>query len=156
MPALLRDVLIGLLAVAVQWLVLGRLRLWGAYPDVVLLYVTWLGLRHGRRYGSVAGFGLGFLMDAVYGTWGVHMFVKTLVGFLVGLFPAGERETLIILPNQALAGGFVVALLHNGLFVIFLALQTGTPTPFLVFALWLGSAAYTAVVAMLLSLFTTS
>ena len=33
-------------------LVLGRLQLWGAYPDAVLLYVAWLGLRQGRRIGA--------------------------------------------------------------------------------------------------------
>ena len=153
MPFVVRHMLVGLLVVALQWLVLGRLRLWGAYPDVVLLYVAWLGLRHGRRAGSVAGFSLGFLMDAVYGTWGIHMFVKTLEGFLVGLFPANERETLLILPQQAFIGGLVIALLHNGLLVIFLVLLSQARSLYMVTALWLGSALYTAVVGTIAALF---
>ncbi len=153
MPLVLRHVLIGLAIVAVQWLVLGRLSLWGAYPDAVLLYVAWLGLRYGRRPGTIAGFSLGLLLDAIYGTWGLHMFVKTLVGFLVGLFPASERETLLIQPQQAFLGGFVLALLHNGLFVTFVALQAGTRNLSMVFSLWLGSALYTAFLSALASLF---
>ncbi len=152
MPSLVRQALIGVLVVLVQWLVLGRLRLWGAYPDAVLLFVAWMGLRHGRQAGAVTGFGMGLLMDVIYGTWGIHMFVKTLVGFLVGLFPANERETLLILPQQAFVGSLVIALLHNGLLVLFLALEAGTRNSFLIGALWLGSALYTAILGTLASL----
>lgn len=153
MPSLVRVILVGFLVFLLQWFVLARLRIFGAYPDAVLLYVAWMGLRNGRLAGSVAGFSLGLLLDAVYGTWGIHMFVKTLVGFLVGLFPANERETLLIQPQQALIGALVIALVHNGLFVSLLALDTGARNLFLVTVLWLGSAVYTAFVGTLASLF---
>lgn len=155
MPFLVRQILLGFLVFLLQWFVLGRLRIFGAYPDAVLLYVAWLGLRHGRLAGSVGGFSLGLLLDAVYDTWGIHMFVKTLVGFLVGLFPANERETLLIQPQQALIGALVIALVHNGLFVSLLALDASVRNTFMVTALWLGSAAYTAFVGTLASLFAT-
>ena len=155
MPLTVRRILIGALVVALQWFVMGRLQIWGAFPDVVLLYVAWLGLRHGRLAGSVSGFATGLAMDAIYGTWGVHMFVKTLVGFLVGLFPASERETLLILPQQAFLGALVIALLHNGLLVALLALQSGTRTAFLITVLWLGSSFYTSLVGTLAALFNT-
>jgi hypothetical protein len=92
-------------------------------------------------------------MDALYGMWGIHMFVKTLVGFLIGLFPIGERNSLTIAPQQAFFGGFVIALLHNGLLVIFLVLLAGTRNTFMITALWIGSAAYTATVGTIASLF---
>lgn len=155
MPLLARRVLVGIVIIALQWLILGRLQIWGAYPDVVLLYVAWVGVRHGRLVGSVAGFGLGFLLDFIAGTWGVHMFVKTLVGFLVGLFPANERETLLILPRQAFVGALVIALLHNGLMVFLMALQSGTRTSFLIWGLWIGSSLYTSILGTLASLFST-
>lgn len=153
MPLSARRVLIGLLLVALQWVVLGRLRILGAYPDAVLLYVAWLALREGRVTGMVAGFLLGFLMDWTYDTWGVHMFVKTLTGFLVGLFPASDRETLLIRPQQAFLGGLVIALLHNGLQVIFMAAQTGSRSPATLTAVWVGSALYTGFLALLATLF---
>lgn len=154
MPALLRHVLTGSLVLAVQWLILGRLQLWGAYPDLVLLYLTWIALRFGRMPGMLSGFGLGLVMDALYGTWGIHAFTKTLIGFLVGLFPAEDRTKITVRPQQVFAGGLVIALLHNGLQVIFYALQAGTRNTFMIFALWLGSALYTALVGTVASLFT--
>src|SRR5690625_7132407 len=125
MPQLTRQLILGAIVFLVQWLVLGRLQICGAYPDIVLLFVAWLGIRNGRLSGSAGGFVLGFLLDAVYQTWGIHMFVKTLVGFLVGLFPANERETLLILPMQACLGALVVALVHNGLLLMLPELGTG-------------------------------
>lgn len=148
-----RSELIGVGAFLLQWLVLGRLEIYGSFPDLVLLYVAWYALHQGRRRASLLGFGLGLAMDAVYGTWGIHMFVKTLVAFLLGMFAADERDPLRIQPPQAFAGGLVVALLHNGLYVTLLALHTSASTNVLVYALWLGSALYTAVVAAIGALF---
>jgi cell shape-determining protein MreD len=93
-------------------------------------------------------------MDAAYGTWGIHMFVKTLVGFFVGRFAIEDRKPLLIQPQQALLGALAIAILHNGLLVILLALQTNATNQFLIYGLWLGSAAYTAAVAYIASLFT--
>ena len=42
MLPVLRIVGYGLGVVLLQWLVFGRLQLWGAYPDVVLLFVAFL------------------------------------------------------------------------------------------------------------------
>lgn len=140
-------------AFALQWLVAGRLRLWGTYPDVVLLFLAWYALQEGRRRATLTGCGLGLALDAAYGTWGIHTFVKTLVGFLVGQFAVDEHTPLIIQPQQALLGSLVLALLHNGLLVALLALQTQATTEFLLYGLWLGSAAYTAAVGGLASLF---
>lgn len=152
MPPFVRTVVLGLGVVAAQWLVFGRLRLWGSYPDAVLLYVAWLGLRQGRRIGAFGGFSVGFLLDVIYDTWGLHTLIKTIVGFSLGMFPSAEREALLILPRQAFLGGLVIALVQNGVLVILLALQTGTSDTFLVTGLWLGSALYTAVVGTLAAL----
>ena len=148
-----RRLLAALGVFALQWLVLGRLRIYGTYPDAVMLFLTWYALHEGRRRGTLIGFGLGAAMDAVYGTWGVHLLVKTLVGFAVGSFAVDERKPLLIQPQQALLGSLAIALLHNGLLVILLALQTEATNSFLIYGLWLGSAAYTAGVAYVTSLF---
>jgi rod shape-determining protein MreD len=149
--SLIRPVLIGLVVVAMQWLILGRLRFFGAYPDAMLLYVAWVGFYYGRLAGTVGGFLMGFCFDAIYGTWGIHMFVKTVVGFSIGLFSDTEREARIQLV-QAIVGGVVVALVHNGLVLIVEALQAGTINRFMVF-IWLGSTVYTAVVGAIATLF---
>ena len=149
MPSPLRRVAAAAGIFLVQWLVLGRLSVYGSMPDAVLLFVAWSALHTNRRAGALMGFGLGFVMDVVYGTWGTHMLVKTIVGFLLGTFALDERESLLIQPQQAFLGSLVIALLHNGLLVTLLALQTTATNNFLVSALWLGSAVYTAAVGTL-------
>lgn len=150
----LRRLLFAAGVFALQWLILGRLRIYGTYPDGVMLFLTWYALHEGRKRGTATGFALGLAMDAVYGTWGIHMFVKTLVGFFVGRFSIDERKPLLIQPQQALLGALAIAILHNGLLVILLALQTEATNAFLVYGLWLGSAVYTAAVAYVAALFT--
>ncbi|MFO8098289.1 MAG: rod shape-determining protein MreD [Salinibacter sp.] len=153
MPLFVRRLLVALGVFVLQWLILGRLRLWGTYPDAVLLFLSWYALRAGRQRGTLIGFGLGVLMDVAYGTWGIHMFVKTLVGFGIGSFAIDERTSLLIRPLQAFLGSLAVALLHNGLLVVLLALQTESTSAFLMYGLWLGSAAYTALVGYVAALF---
>lgn len=148
-----RRLLIAAGVFVLQWLLLSRLRIYGSYPDGVMLFLTWYALHEGRQRGTLTGFVLGAAMDATLGTWGVHMFVKTLVGFFAGGFAIEDRKPLLIQPQQAFLGGLVIALLHNGLLVILLALQTNATNTFLISALWLGSTAYTAAVAYIGALF---
>ena len=56
--------------------------------------------------------------------------------------------------HRVSTGALVIALVHNGLMVMLLALGTGARNTFMVAALWLGSALYTAVVGTIVSLFT--
>ncbi|SHK17663.1 rod shape-determining protein MreD [Rhodothermus profundi] len=149
---MLRVALGGLLVVLLQWLVLNRLLLWGAYPDAVLLFVAYLGLAYGRRAGLIGGFASGLLLDALLDSWGLHALAKSLIGFLVGLFALEEPEAFRPTLGQAFLGGLVLALVHNGLLVALLALAAGTRTAFMVEALWLGSALYTAFLSALVVL----
>lgn len=149
MPVSFRRISIAVAAVAGQWLILGRLSIYGSTPDFVLLFLAWYALQTNRRAGAVMGFGLGAALDIIYGTWGTHMFVKTLLGFLLGSFAIDDRQALLIQPYQAFLGSLVLALLHNGLLITFLALQTSATNHFLIASLWFGSAVYTAFVGTL-------
>ena len=60
MGDLLRLLFIGTVIVTLQWLFFGRLDLWGATPDVVLLFVVWVAVRYGQITGTIAGFSGGF------------------------------------------------------------------------------------------------
>jgi rod shape-determining protein MreD len=147
MPVILRNILVGLGVLLVQWFIVGRLRIWGAYADIVLIFLTLQALRYGRLAGALSGFGLGLALDVIYGTWGIQMFAKTLVGFVIGLFADDERGAPYFTPGQALVGMLVISLLHNGVMVVFHALESGTRNLFMIAALWIGSSVYTAVVA---------
>ena len=149
MPFLLRRVGAGLGVVLLQWLVFQRLGLWGVVPDVVLLFVALVAIRQGRLAGAVAGFSAGLLMDVLTNPqmFGINALVKTLIGFVVGLFRSDQGENTRVAAPQAFLGGLVVATVHNGLVTILLALDQGTRTPFLIAGVWIGGALYTAVVA---------
>lgn len=140
-------------ALLLQWLFFGRLWILGTFPDVVLLFVAWVALRRGRLSGSTAGFFTGFALDAIYGSWGIQMFVKAVTGFLVGLLASQERESFFRYPHQAFVGALVVALVHNGMLVLLLSLQSGSRTANLVTELWIGCALYTAIVALIAAMF---
>ncbi len=155
MPKLVRLVLLGLGVVLLQWLVFNHLVLWGAYADVVLLFVALQALRYGRVVGTLTGFVCGLLMDLVsVGTpFGLFMTLKTLIGFVAGVFRSEQGEGLRLHPPQASAGAFVVTLVHNGLMIIILALGEETRNVLLITGLWIGAAVYTAAVAFVGALF---
>ena len=154
MPYVLRQVALGLGVVLLQWL-LSHLTLWGAWPDVVLLFVAYVALRRGRVAGAVAGFTAGLAMDLLVNpaTLGLNAVLKTLLGFVIGLFRSDQGEHLRLSPIQAFLGALMVAIVHNGLMTIVLALEQDTRTPFLIFGLWIGSSVYTAIVALAGALF---
>lgn len=157
MPYVLRQVALGLAVVLLQWLVFDKLPLWGVRPDVVLLYVALVALKRGRAAGAVAGFGAGLLMDLLVNPamlW-LNAMLKTLMGFVIGLFRSDQGENLRVDPPQAFLGALIVAVVHNGLMTIVLALDQETRNLFLIFGLWIGAALYTAVVALVGSLFRT-
>ena len=143
----------GLIAVLLQWLFFGRLMIWGAYPDVVLLYVVVIALRTGRLPGALTGFATGFFLDAVYGTWGIQIMVKTIMGFITGLVASGESGSVLRSPVRSMAVGFVVALVHNGILLLLILLQSGVRAGHLILELWIGCTVYTALVAFMASLF---
>ena len=147
------HLLLAPLVLLLQWLVFSRLKLWGAYPDIVLLYAAWFALRHGRMPGALMGFVLGLTMDALYGTWGMHAMVKTLTSFMLGFFHLPDEE-FRIRPSQTMLGSFLLSLIHNGLLVLLYAFQTRAQTSFLLWALWLGSSLYTALIGGFFSLLT--
>lgn len=154
MPNVLRLAAIGLAVVLLQWF-LSHLELWDVWPDVVLLYVAYVALRRGRMAGAATGFGTGLAMDFLVTpeVMGINTILKTLMGFVVGLFQSESGEYLRLTPIQAFVGALVIAVVHNGLMTIVLALDQNTRTPFLIFGLWLGGALYTSVAALVASLF---
>jgi rod shape-determining protein MreD len=153
MPVLLRQVPLALGVVLLQWLVFGRLQVFGAFPDVVLLYVAYIGLRFGRVPGAVAGFGTGLLLGAAYGMWGSQMLVKTVMGFVAGQFQTQGTEAPSLGPVRTFGGALALALVHNGFLAVILALEHSTRTAeYLIGAFWVGSAVLTAVVAVLWTL----
>lgn len=155
MPAPIRQVLIGLGVVLAQWLVFSHLKVWGVVPDAVLIYVAVVALRYGRVPGAVAGFAAGLAMDFLLfgGAVGLGTFIKTGLGFVIGIFRSDRGEMLRFDPVTAFVGALVLALVHNGLWIITTLLVEDTRTVWDALGFWLGGALYTAVLALTGALF---
>ena len=155
MPAPLRQVLIGLGVVLAQWLVFSHLKIWGVIPDAVLLYVAVVALRYGRVPGAIAGFAAGLAMDFLVfpGFVGLGALIKTILGFTIGIFRSERGEMLRFDPVTAFVGALVLATVHNGIWVITTMLVEDTRTLFAALGVWIGGAFYTAVLALVGSLF---
>ena len=143
----------GTIAVALQWLFFGRIGLWGTTPDVVLLFVLWTAVRYGRIYGALTGFFAGFMLDAIYGLWGIHMFVKTLIGFLIGLLNVINNEVFERSVRRIVEVTLIVSLAQNGLMTLFITIQQAGEAQYLVWQLFLGCTLYTTVVAFVIATF---
>ncbi|MDP4013726.1 MAG: rod shape-determining protein MreD [Candidatus Nanopelagicales bacterium] len=76
-----------LVAALVQTVVLSRLPLPGAVPDLTLVVLVGLAMAAGSSFGAYSGFGAGLLLDVLppaAGTLGVTALALTLVGWLAG------------------------------------------------------------------------
>ena len=74
-----------LLALLVQATVLGRFRICGARPDLMIICVTFFGLFLGRRAGLETGLAAGVLTDLFsLDYFGINIFVYGATGLLAG------------------------------------------------------------------------
>lgn len=116
---------ISLAVVLVQTILVPFLAIGMIVPDIVLIWVVYLGITRGHIAGSTAGFALGLLLDVLAGNdgmLGLSAFTRTLAGFLAG-YTYNENKTLQTLSSSRFplivsAAGLVHHLLY---FVIFLA-----------------------------------
>ena len=124
MRRIFTDILITLVVVLLQTTVARFLAIGGLPPDIVLLWVVYLSLRHGAIAGTAAGFFAGLAVDMLSGAdgmLGLAALSKTVAGFAAGYF-YNDNKTLQTLGSYRfiLIAAFA-ALLHNLIyFAIFL------------------------------------
>jgi rod shape-determining protein MreD len=112
-PRVLLAAVVVCTALVVQLGVLGRLRLPGADPDVVLVVVVAMALSWGPLGGALVGFGAGLLIDVVPPadhSAGRVALTLTLVGYLAGLLQAEATRSALV-PLAAVAVAAVAAVL---------------------------------------------
>lgn len=79
----LRTLLYGLGIVAIQVVLFRNLRVFEAEVDLVLIYILWVCTRRTRTEALLFAALFGFLQDAFTDLWGLHMFSKTLIVFIL-------------------------------------------------------------------------
>ncbi|MDZ7690015.1 MAG: rod shape-determining protein MreD [Balneolaceae bacterium] len=151
----LKDFGIGLGFLGLQIVMFRHLRIWDMQPDLIVIYLLWLISKSNRTACLFVAGGLGLLQDAMLDLWGLNMFSKTLMTFMVyNYMPRKENMRLLIW--QIFLIVLAAALVHN---IIFLGLSVSVEhytAEHLFWKQWIGNAIYTAVVASFIHLFRTS
>lgn len=147
----LRDLLAGLLMLALQIVLFRHLQIAGAESDLVLLYLIWL-CGHKSRTEAILYAGLfGLLQDAMTDLWGLHTFSKTLLIFVVYNYLNKISETRFMV-WQVFLIVLVMAFLHNLILVSlssFIELYSGA---YLFWSMLVAGSLYTALIGSFLYL----
>ncbi len=108
----LRLLLYGLGIVAIQIILFRHLRIFGAQSDLILIFVLWLCTNKSKTYCLLLAAFLGFFQDAMTDLWGLNLFTKTLLVFILhGYLNRISKNRLIFW--QVLLIIYFSALLHN-------------------------------------------
>src|SRR5690625_4972067 len=79
----LRLFLYGIFLFAIKLVLLRHLQIFGATADLVLVYIVWLCIRRDKSLCLIYATIFGLLTDAYTDLWGLHMFSKTLLVFIL-------------------------------------------------------------------------
>jgi len=108
----LRLFLYGLGIVAIQVILFRHLRIFGAQADLVLIFVLWICTKKDKTFCLLLAASLSFMQDAMTDLWGLNMFSKTLLVFILhGYFNRISQNRLIFW--QVFLIIFSSAMLHN-------------------------------------------
>lgn len=79
----IRQILIGFGIVGIQTILLRHLEIFGAVADLVLVFLLWICTKRAKTDALLFAAFLGFLQDAMTDLWGLHMFSKILLVFIL-------------------------------------------------------------------------
>ena len=146
-----RNILLIVLALFLQTSWIEALAIWDLKPDMVVLVIVLAGITSGQIEATLLGFFSGFLLD-IYAPpeWmGLNALAYSLVGFAVGY----SRVGVVAEDVQVQAAIFFLSsLLHNVIYFVIYAISDPLNIGFLLIRYGLGTAIYTALVGLGLSL----
>lgn len=147
----LRLILIGLGFVGIQTVILRHLKIFGAEADLVLIFILWICAKQPKTEALLFAAVLGFLQDALTDLWGLHMFSKTLLVFILhGYLNRISKNRFI--SWQVFLLILLAAFIHNLIFFsvsLFSGLYTSGPV---LWSLLVISSVFTSVVGSFLHL----
>ena len=147
-----RDLLFGVIFVFLDVLFFSHLTVFGLQVDPLLFYILWLIPRYDRLPLLLITAVLAFLQDAAFDYWGMMMFSKTLLIFVI-FNPVKARAENQLLIWQIFIFIFSAAIIHNLVFYMLASFFIAYAANFSPFILVLGNAIYTAIVGCLIYIF---
>ncbi len=94
-------------------------------PDLLLIWIVFIGLKCGQIPGTLYGFGIGLIFDLVTGGFiGLSSLSKSMGGFIAGYFYNENRTEILLGSYKFLLIILTVSVIHN--FIYFLIFTQGT------------------------------
>jgi rod shape-determining protein MreD len=78
--------------ILVQEFGLSHLSIFGVSPDLVTIFLAFIGVTIGQRTGMSFGFAAGIVTGILSGHMGLHMLARTFEGFIAGYFHIPEES----------------------------------------------------------------
>ncbi|MEX0722566.1 MAG: rod shape-determining protein MreD [Gracilimonas sp.] len=147
-----KDILIGFIFIFAEVLIFQHLSFIGATPDPLLLYVLWLAMKYDRLKLVLIVAGLSLVQDALFDFWGLNMFSKTLLCFMIFNFVNRRKENRLLL-WQIFVVILIASILHNLFFLALASFIDAYATGFSPIIFILGSSLYTALIGTMLFIF---
>ncbi len=105
----------GLAVVLIQVMLLRHLQIFGAAPDLVLVFLLWLCTKYNRTTVLLYAAFLGLMQDALIDLWGIHMFSKTFMILILHTYLNRISKNKFIF-WQVVVIVLIAALIHNLVF----------------------------------------
>lgn len=151
----IRDIIWGVIFVIIQVVLVRHLRIFNTYPDIIWVFVLWLATSRERMYTVLMTAGLAFMQDALLDLWGLHMFSKVFVVFILYNFlPRTSENRLITLQVFVLI--LVSSLLLNLILVGVATFFDLYNTNIFVLNTIIGNSFYTAIAGSFIYLFSSN
>lgn len=93
-------------------MLLRHLQIFGAEPDLILIFLLWLCKSKSRTTVLLYAAGLGLMHDALIDLWGIHMFSKTLMVLILHSYLNRISKNKFIFWQVVLIV-FIAAIIHN-------------------------------------------
>lgn len=110
-----RLILLGLGVVGIQTVLLRHFEIFGSEADLVLVFLLWICAKKDKTSALLFAALLGFSQDALTDLWGLHMFSKTLLVFILHGYLNRISKTGFIF-WQVFLIILVSAIIHNLIF----------------------------------------
>jgi rod shape-determining protein MreD len=147
----IRTLLIGLGLVLVQIVLFRNLRIFEAEADLVLIFVIWMCTKRNKTESLLFAALFGFFQDSLTDLWGLNMFSKTLIVFILHSYLNRISETRFIF-WQIFLIILVIAFLHNAFFLGVSLFSDVYASDFIVWSLLFVSSLFTAILGSFLHL----
>lgn len=147
-----RWILIAILLLGIQSSVVHLIKLENITPDLLVIFIVYLGIREGQIPATIFGFALGLTYDFITADMvvGLSAFSKTFCGFIAGYFYNENKVKLILGSYRFILIVILCSFVHN--LVYFLIYHRGTEIDLVnsIFYFGIATAFYTSIVSSVL------